>query len=55
MKNTYKARQYSVSHRSSWEGTGACIGGLGVAGCGRTSAGSREVAWRQHGGGVEAA
>ena len=24
-----------------WEGPGACIGGLGVAGCGRSSAGSR--------------
>ena len=55
MKNTYKAHQYSVSCRGLWEGTGTCIGGLGAAGCGRTSVGSREVVWRQHGGSVEAA
>ena len=37
------------------EGMGTCIGGLGVARCGRTSVGLCEVVWRQCGGSVEAA
>ena len=30
------------------EGPGACIGGLGMAECGRSDAGLRGVAWRWH-------
>ena len=33
------------------EGQGACIGGQGVAECGRSSAGSCGIVWRQHGAG----
>ena len=33
------------------EGPGACIGGLGVAECGRSGAGLCGVAWRGHGAG----